>query len=61
MDVLSDIEVQCPFCGELFQETVDTLEAECDTIVDCPVCCRPIHLQLECRPGEAHLRDTERG
>ena len=59
--MISEVEVQCPFCGELFEEAVDTLEGRCDTIVDCPVCCRPIHLQLECRPGEASVIDTERG
>jgi len=61
MDILSQVEVQCPFCGEVFMEMIDTTEGDCDTIVDCAVCCRPIHLHLACSEGEARLLDADRG
>ena len=52
MDLLVEIEVPCPHCGEVFPLQVDTSQGDQSMIEDCSVCCRPITLRLHCRPGE---------
>ena len=52
MELIAEIEVICPHCGEVFSVQIDTSEAEQSLIEDCAVCCRPIHLSVRCRPGE---------
>jgi len=39
--------VECPYCGEPFETTVDTSGGDQDYIEDCPVCCRPVEFHLE--------------
>jgi hypothetical protein len=58
MDFLAEIEMACPHCGEFFPLRIDTSQGDHVTIEDCTVCCRPITLRLECRPGEV-LRVTQ--
>jgi len=38
--------VECPYCGEPFETTVDTSGGDQDYIEDCPVCCRPVEFHL---------------
>ena len=52
MDLLAEIDVACPHCGETFPLQIDTSQGNQTMVEDCSVCCRPITLQLECRPGE---------
>ncbi len=52
MDILIEAEIQCPHCGENYQTMIDTSQGRHATIEDCPVCCRPIQLDVECEPGE---------
>jgi hypothetical protein len=52
MNLLEDVDVQCPYCGEVFAITVDTTQRSYTTTEDCVVCCRPIGFQIECAPGE---------
>jgi len=52
MNLVEDVDVQCPFCGESFALTVDTTQGNHSTVEDCVVCCRPISWQIECEPGE---------
>jgi len=52
MEILVEGSVVCPTCGETFTTTVDTSQRGFITIEDCPVCCRPIELTVECEPGE---------
>ena len=52
MELLVEIDIACPHCGEVFPLQVDTSQGDQTMIEDCSVCCRPITLQLECRPGE---------
>lgn len=40
-------EINCPYCGELIEITVDSLIRSQEYIEDCSVCCRPIHLRIE--------------
>jgi len=52
MDYVIDIEIECPYCGELFASTADTSQGSYSTIEDCAVCCRPIAVEIACEPGE---------
>jgi hypothetical protein len=52
MNLLEDVDVQCPFCGEAFALTIDTTQGNHTTVEDCVVCCRPIAWRIECKPGE---------
>jgi hypothetical protein len=52
MDILVESEIQCPHCGEIYQTMIDTSQGDHSTIEDCPVCCRPIQLNVSCEAGE---------
>jgi hypothetical protein len=52
MELLIETDVACPHCGEIFPLQIDTSERDQTLIEDCSVCCRPIALRLQCRPGE---------
>jgi cysteine-rich CPXCG protein len=39
--------VQCPYCGEAYETLLDLSGGSARYVEDCPVCCRPIELQLE--------------
>ena len=41
MNIIEDIEIVCPYCGEV-QTTRIERGATLDYIEDCEVCCRPI-------------------
>ncbi|MDX2080865.1 MAG: CPXCG motif-containing cysteine-rich protein [Terrimicrobiaceae bacterium] len=51
MDLVEDVEISCPHCGELFAISVETAFAESEFIEDCAVCCRPMRVFLRCRGG----------
>jgi hypothetical protein len=42
MDIVSQVQVQCPFCWETVQFTVDASFGNYEEVIDCPVCCRPM-------------------
>ena len=44
--------IQCPFCGQTFELTVDTSIASQQFTTDCEICCRPMEIRLECEPDE---------
>ena len=53
--------VDCPYCGESFETTVDGSAGNQNYIEDCPVCCRPIEFQLVTGlDGEILLLKTRR-
>jgi hypothetical protein len=52
--------VDCPYCGESFETTVDSSGGSQDYIEDCPVCCRPIEFRLEAGGGDDVLSLTTR-
>ena len=43
--------VECPFCGQHFELSVDTSVASQVWVTDCEVCCRPFEVRVECEPG----------
>lgn len=44
---MSDLwrELHCPYCGETFEAPVEADGGE-SQVIDCAVCCRPIHLRV---------------
>ena len=38
--------VNCPYCGEAFETSVDTSAGDSTYVEDCQVCCQPIEMQL---------------
>ena len=42
--------IQCPFCGQVFDLTVDTSVPGQRFVTDCEVCCRPFEVHAECEP-----------
>ena len=44
--------IQCPFCGQAFDATVDTSVKFQRFNMECEVCCRPFEVIAECEPGE---------
>jgi hypothetical protein len=53
--------VECPYCGEPFETTVDTSGGDQDYIEDCPVCCRPVEFHLVTgADGELRSLTTQR-
>ncbi len=61
MAFLSEFDLQCPYCGELFPILIDTSQGGHQMIEDCSVCCRPIQLQVRCEPGEIVDVEIARG
>jgi hypothetical protein len=51
MELITQTDVTCPYCGESFPLEIDTSQAEQTLIEDCTICCRPITLTIRCRPG----------
>jgi hypothetical protein len=51
--VIEETIVNCASCGEPMAIEVDTTGgAEQSYYEDCPVCCRPMEVYVQCRPGE---------
>lgn len=40
------VVVQCPYCGEPFETSVDASAGMCSYVEDCQVCCQPIDMEL---------------
>ncbi len=61
--LLSSHRIYCPYCGEGISILIDDSASEQDYYEDCPVCCRPIRVQLLATiDGECELqikRDDE--
>jgi hypothetical protein len=39
--------VQCPYCGESFETTIDLSSGSTSYIEDCQVCCQPMEFSVE--------------
>ncbi|MBI3414031.1 MAG: CPXCG motif-containing cysteine-rich protein [Verrucomicrobia bacterium] len=44
--------IQCPFCGQEFDLSIDTSAGSQRFTTDCEICCRPMEVIAECEPGE---------
>lgn len=45
-------DIQCPYCGQTCEVTIDTSIARQRFTTDCEVCCRPFEVTAECKEGE---------
>ena len=52
MNISSDMDAQCPYCGEPIVLRVETLDGDYSTIEDCSVCCRPIQFRVTSEDGD---------
>jgi len=43
VNVLSDYDIQCPYCGETITVMIDCSAPRQAYIEDCQVCCQPIN------------------
>jgi Cysteine-rich CPXCG len=39
--------VECPYCGESFETSIDTSAGSARYVEDCQICCQPIEFTLE--------------
>ena len=46
MDPSESAHVDCPYCGESLEITVDPSVGQQDYIEDCQVCCKPIQFRI---------------
>ena len=61
MNLIENIEVICPFCGEPFTLEADTEAGSYSTVEDCSVCCRPMSLLIRCQPGTVESVEVQAG
>ncbi len=52
-------KIQCPYCGQSFEVTVDTSSGSQRFTTDCEVCCRPMEIYADCEPGEILSLDVQ--
>jgi len=48
--MLEASRIDCPYCGEQFEISVDCSMGGQQYVEDCPVCCRPIEIRTEVDP-----------
>jgi len=46
MDPSASAHIDCPYCGEPLEITVDASVGQQDDLEDCQVCCQPIQLRI---------------
>jgi hypothetical protein len=51
MELIVEMEVVCPRCGESFPLQIDTSQGNQSVIEDCAICCQSITMRIDCRPG----------
>jgi hypothetical protein len=59
--MIHEVLVECPYCGESFETTVDASAGDAEYIEDCQICCRPIEFRIEVGPDGELLNVTTRG
>jgi len=52
---LRQADVECPYCGEEFEISVDPSEEGQEMIQDCSVCCRAITFDVQVIEGELSI------
>lgn len=50
------IAVACPYCGESIELVVDETAGPASYVEDCPVCCRPMQVDVEVDVGQVSVR-----
>jgi len=47
MNGLEAVNIQCPYCWEIIEITVDCSVTSQEYVEDCEVCCRPIVMSIK--------------
>lgn len=50
MQLIQEISIHCPYCGEPVSVLADASAGEQQYIEDCEVCCRPMNLRVSTSP-----------
>jgi hypothetical protein len=50
-----EMDVSCPYCGELISVLIDCSVDEQEYIEDCQVCCRPINFKVQSTGDDSPL------
>lgn len=50
------VPVRCPYCGEAVELLVDAPAGPAAYVEDCPVCCRPMQVDVEVDGGQVSVR-----
>ncbi len=53
--MLDSARIDCPYCGEQFETSIDCSAGGQQYIEDCPVCCQPIEMKTDVDP-DGNLR-----
>jgi hypothetical protein len=48
--MLDTARIDCPYCGEQFETSIDCSAGGQQYIEDCPVCCQPIEMKTDVDP-----------
>ncbi len=60
--MLEEHPIQCPYCWESFEITIDPSEGESqDFVYDCEVCCRPIDVRVTIEDETIQVRAKQGG
>lgn len=51
--------VECPYCGHVYDLTIDTSAGSQRFVTDCENCCRPFQVAAECEPGHVLGLDVQ--
>ena len=46
------VDIQCPYCGQVFEIVIDTTLKRQRFTTDCEICCSPFEVVAECEAGE---------
>lgn len=60
MELLTEAEISCPYCGETSSVLIDSSVEDQHYIEDCQVCCRPIVFVIHAVPDEPPRLETRR-
>lgn len=47
------VPVHCPYCGEPIELAIDASAGPAGYVEDCPVCCRPMQVEVTVTDGQA--------
>lgn len=50
------VAVTCPYCGEPIELVVDDTAGDAAYVEDCPVCCRPMQVDVETNGADISVR-----
>ena len=60
MNGLEAVDIQCPYCWEIIEITVDCSVSAQEYVEDCEVCCRPIVMKIELSESGTPRVDVDR-